>query len=100
RLTSHGYFDGEADQSRQLTVQNDALSGDALLLWARGFAAPMLAPGERREVPFVRSIEAARLGHRPVEMLKATLTRSAASSRVAVPAGAWDCERRTVEVTG
>jgi hypothetical protein len=100
RLTSHSYFDGEADQSRQLAVSNDALSGDALLLWARGFAAPLLMPGERREVPFVRSIEAARLGHQPVEMLMATLTRSTSSSRVAVPAGAWDVERRTVEITG
>ena len=100
RLTSHSYFDGEADQSRQLAIPNDALSGDALLLWARGFAAPMLLPGERREVPFVRSIEAARLGHQPVEMLKATLTRSASPSRMTVPPGAWDVERRTVEVTG
>src|SRR5262249_33858459 len=56
RLTSHSYFDGEADQSRDLAVPADALSADALLLWARGFAAPLVAPGERREVPLVLSM--------------------------------------------
>ena len=100
RLTSHSYFDGEADQSRVLAVPSDALSGDALLLWARGFAAPVLSPGDRREVPFVRSIEAARLGHRPVETIHATLSREAGSARVTVPAGTFDVDRRTVEIAG
>jgi hypothetical protein len=100
RLTSHSYFDGEADQARVLPVPTDALSGDALLLWARGFAAPLLAPGERREVPLVRSLEASRLGHRPVEILRATLWRDAAPSRATVPAGSFDVERRTVSIAG
>lgn len=100
RLVSHSYFDGEADQARTMSVPADALSGDAVLLWARGFAAPTVAPGERREVPLVKSIEAARLGHRPVEMLRATLSRDAAPSRVTVPAGTFEVERRTVEIAG
>jgi len=100
RLTTHSYFDEEADQTRELRVSNDALAGDAILLWARSLAAPMLAPGERRETPLVRSIEAARLGHRPVEMLKATLTRAATSERATAPAGAFEVERRTVEIAG
>ncbi|MEO8430241.1 MAG: hypothetical protein ABI592_01945 [Acidobacteriota bacterium] len=100
RLASHSYFDGEADQARAIAVPDDALSGDAILLWARGLAAPRLAPGERREVPFVRSIEAARLGHRPVEMLRATLVRGGEVTRLVVPAGTFDVERRTVEIAG
>jgi hypothetical protein len=100
RLTSHSYFDGEADQQRTVTVPNDALSGDTLLLWARGFAGPLLAPGERRDVTLLRSIESARLAHRPVETLKATLSREASSSRLTVPAGTFDVERRTAEMAG
>jgi len=100
RLTSHSYFDGEADQSRDLAVPADALSADALLLWARGFAAPLVAPGERREVPLVLSMRTARLNHRPVEIQKATLSRDAAHSRLSVPAGSFEVERSTVEVAG
>jgi hypothetical protein len=98
RLTSHSYFDGEADQSRSLPVPADALSGDAVLLWARGFTPPVLAPGGRRDVPLVRSLETSRLQHRPVEILKATLSRDAAPSRITVPAGTFDVERRTVAI--
>ncbi|MGE5275591.1 MAG: hypothetical protein ACM3SU_01240 [Acidobacteriota bacterium] len=100
RQTSHSYFDGEADQSRVLPVPADGLSGDALLLWARGLAGPLLAPGERRQVPLVQSIEAARLAHRHIEILRATLERDAASSRATVPAGSFEVERRTVEIAG
>ena len=100
RFVSHSYFDGEADQARTLAVPADALSGDALLLWARGFAAPVLAPGERREAAFVKSLETARLTHRPVEVARASLSRDAASARVTVPAGTFEAERRTVEIAG
>ncbi len=100
RLTSHSYFDGEADQSRVLPIPAEALSGDAILLWARGLAAPRLAPGERRTVPFLRSLETSRLQHRGVEVLQATLSRDASASRVSVPAGAFDVERRRVEIAG
>ncbi|MEP6769271.1 MAG: hypothetical protein ABJC61_11415 [Acidobacteriota bacterium] len=100
RLTAHSYFDGEADQTRAVSAPADALSGDAILLWARGFAAPVLKPGERREIPFVPSIETARLTHRPVETGRVTLTREAAPARVTVPAGTFDVERRVAEIAG
>jgi len=98
RITSHSYFDGEADQSRTLAVPADALSADAILLWARGLAAPRLAAGERREVALVRSIESSRLQHRPIEVLRATLSREPASSRSTVPAGTFDVDRSTIEI--
>ncbi len=100
RLTTHSYFDGEADQARTLAVPDGALSGDALLLWARGFAAPSLAPGERRDVTLVRSLRAARMSHQPVETLRATLARDAGTSRVTAPAGTFEVERRRVEIDG
>jgi hypothetical protein len=100
RLTAHSYFDGEADQARTLKIPDDALSGDALLLWARELAAPALAPGERREVMLVKSLKTARLAHQPVEMLQATLSRNREIDRIAVPAGAFDVQRRRIEIAG
>jgi hypothetical protein len=100
RLTSHSYFDGEADRSENLRVPADALDADALLLWARGFAAPVLAPGETRQVPLVQSLRTARLLHRPVTVLRATLSRTNGAAPMAVPAGSFEAERRTVEIGG
>jgi hypothetical protein len=100
RLASHSYFDGEADQNRTLPVPEDALSADALLPWARGLAAPAVAPGGRREVTLVKSLRTARLLHQPVETLRATLSRDGATERITVPAGAFDVQRSRVEITG
>jgi len=100
RLTSHSYFDGEADQERSVAAPADALSGDAILLWARGLAAPAIKAGERKEVPLVKSIEAARLSHRAVELQRVTLSRDAAATRITVPAGTFEVERRVAEIAG
>ena len=100
RLTSHSYFDGEADRAETLAAPPDALDGDALLLWARGFAGPVLAPGGKREVALVRSLKTARLLHQPVTVGRATLSHPPSSAKVTVPAGTFDAERRTVEIAG
>lgn len=100
RYTSHSYFDGEADQSSSLAVPADALSEDALLLWARGFAGPVLVPGESVEVPLVRSLRASRLLHTKETVLRARLTREAASRQVTVPAGTFECDVFTAAVVG
>jgi len=100
RWTLHCYFDGEADQAKTLPVPADALSGDTVFLWARGLAAPFVSPGERREIPFLRSIENARLVHKPVDVLRATLSRETGTTRVTVPAGAFEVQRCSVEIAG
>jgi len=100
RLTSHSYFDGEADQSRSIPVPAGALPADAILLWARGLAAPPLRRGESREVPLLRSLETSRLNHVSLEVERATLRREAGPARVTVPAGTFEVERRTVEFAG
>jgi len=100
RLTSHSYFDGEADRSETLSVADDALDGDALLLWARGFAVPVVAPGGRREVSLVRSLKTARLRHQPVVVDRATLSYSSGPTKLTVPSGTFDADRRTVEIAG
>lgn len=75
RLNSHSYFDGEADQIAELENINDGLSEDALLLWARGFAEPILKPGETRTVDLLDSLKFSRLNHRELKWRKAKLSR-------------------------
>ena len=100
RLTTHSYFDGEADQERREPVPADAVSEDLLLVWARGLAAPVLAPGESRRVPLVRSLAVSRLAHVPFAVETATLSRSATPERVRVPAGDIDCDVFRAEIPG
>lgn len=100
RLTWHSYFDGEADQQKTLAVPADALAADAILLWARGLAAPALRPGERRTVPLAGSLRSSRLGHRALSVGSATLSRDAASAALTVPAGAFQVEKLRVEIAG
>ena len=100
RYTAHSYFDGEADQQREVAVPLDALDGDALLVWARGFSPPLLARGESRDVPLLGSLETSRLTHRPLALGRATLTRVNGVTSVVVPAGRFEVERRTVAIAG
>jgi hypothetical protein len=100
RLTSHSYFDGEADQSVRLPAGDDVLAEDALPIWARGLAAPALAPGGRRDVRLVRSLLVARLRHVPVAVESARLERSARATTITVPAGTFDVETFTAAIAG
>lgn len=100
RETFHSYFDGEGDQSRTLDYPDDGILEDTLLLWARGFAAPFLEPGETRKVPVLRSAEIARLTHVPVEWERAELSRSADARSVTVPAGTFPVETLTAKLAG
>ena len=100
RYTSHSYFDGEADQSSTLAVPADAMSEDALLLWARGFAGPLLAAGQSLDVPLVGSLRASRLLHQKEDVRTVKLARETASRSVTVPAGTFECDVFTAAVQG
>lgn len=76
-LTSHSYFDGEADQQKTLALDATVLAEDALLLWARGLAWPLVAAGESIEVPMLLSARTQRLAHRPAAITRVTLSRDA-----------------------
>jgi hypothetical protein len=97
---SYSYFDGEGDKTGSLPYPDGGLLEDAVLLWARGLAAPFLAPGETRDVPVLRSTEIARLQHVPLEWEDATLARAASVSLVDVPAGSFEVEAYSVELEG
>lgn len=86
----HSYFQGEADQDNKLAAKPDGLSEDALLLWARGLAGPLLEAGDQVTVPILRSMQVARLVHVPLVWDHATLSRSAQTRSVTVPSGTFD----------
>lgn len=76
RVTSHSYFDGEGDQAlNEPTPAAAVLSEDALMLWARGMAWPVLKSGDTREVPALLSMQVARFKRGPREWGKAVLSR-------------------------
>jgi len=92
RQSLHSYFDGEADRNETLGRPENGLAEDALYLWARGLAAPRLAPGESRRVPLLLSLQLARLEHRALDWTQATLTRDKSFSSVTVPAGTFEVD--------
>jgi hypothetical protein len=98
RDTRHSYFDGEADANEIRDYPRDGISEDALFHWARGFAAPVLAAGESREVPLLKSLKTVRLSHEPIAWLSAHLTREVALKSITVPAGTFDAIVMTCRV--
>lgn len=96
----HSYFDGEADGTEELELPKDGLFEDALPILLRGWNGRYLEAGESRRVPFMPSLLWARLEHRPLAWTTATVSRSAQTTTVTVPAGRFEVSRYTVEVDG
>jgi hypothetical protein len=92
RVTSHSYFDGEADQQLEMPLPKDAIAEDALLLIARGFAKPSLAAGETRTVRLMNALGTLKGKEGPVQFIEAKLARSAKPVKVTVPAGTFDAD--------
>jgi hypothetical protein len=85
----HSYFDGEADGTDALEMPADGILEDALPILVRGWNGALLAPGQSRTVPFLPSLLSTRLLHRSLAWTRATITRSASTTRVEVPAGVF-----------
>lgn len=98
RETVHSYFDGEADREATLPHPAEGISADALLFWARGLAAPLVEPGESVEVPGLGSLEHSRLEHRPLAWTRVTLSRSADTTTITVPAGTFEVTTAVAEL--
>lgn len=98
-LSLHSYFEGEADRASRLKG-GPGLSEDALLLWARGLAGPVVAPGETATAPVLTSLERSRLRHREVAWEEAELSRSDDSREVTVPGGTFEVEEARAVVRG
>jgi hypothetical protein len=95
RLTSHSYFDGEADQNHKLRQPDQAFSEDVLLHWARSLASPVLKPGQTVKVNMLRSLAHSRLRHQPLQWVDATLSFDPKPVTVIVPAGTFTCDKLT-----
>jgi hypothetical protein len=96
----HSYFDGEADGVDDLEWPAGGVVEDALPILLRGWMGAYLRPGESRTVPFLPSLLLARLRHQPLAWTKATISRSAATRTVSVPAGRFEVSVYTVAVEG
>jgi hypothetical protein len=98
RATAHSYFDGEADQQKQLDYPAGGIAEDALLLWARGFAGPALAPGQNRTVPMLTSLQTVRHQHIPAQWRSTVLARAANHQKISVPAGTFEADVWSAQV--
>jgi hypothetical protein len=87
--TQHSYFDGEADQQREMDYPENALPEDALFLWARGMAQPWATPGLNQTRSVLTSLETARGKHVPLTWATATLTVDRNPQALRVPAGVY-----------
>jgi hypothetical protein len=77
-VVSHSYLDGEGDQEHTNPSPAAAvLSEDALMLWARGMAWPVIKPGETKEVPALLALQHSRQKKGPSQWGTAKLTRTA-----------------------
>ncbi|MFO0729046.1 MAG: hypothetical protein U1E65_35025 [Myxococcota bacterium] len=100
RESAHSYFDGEADREGSLDYPTGGISEDTLLLWARGLAEPVLAPGESANRPLLRGLEAVRLLHKPAAWQRVKLERKKEAVKRTVPAGTFEAEVMVATVDG
>jgi hypothetical protein len=96
----HSYFDGEADGEDRLPQPDGGVYEDVVPILARGWGSTYLKPGESRKVPFLPSLLRARLDHRKLAWGQASIARAPATSRVTVPAGAFEVSAWTVAEEG
>jgi hypothetical protein len=92
RWMEHSYFDGEADQQRELQYPENGFSEDGLMLWARGMARPFMKEGDASEYPLLTSLETARGKHIPLAWTYQKLSKDAKSQNIRVPAGSFEVE--------
>jgi hypothetical protein len=102
RSESHSYFDGEADEVRDLPRPADGVVEDELPVLLRSYAGrgDYLQAGKGLRVPYLGSLLRARLLHQPLSWGRAALSRAAAPVEVEVPAGRLRAIVYTVAVEG
>ncbi|MEZ0311582.1 MAG: hypothetical protein ACAI38_07400 [Myxococcota bacterium] len=100
RSSSHSYFDGEADKNETLAYPDTGMASEALYAWARGLAAPVLGPGESRQVRLLRGLETVRLRHQPLVWERATLSRLPDKATIEVRGTSYEVDVLTAHVEG
>ena len=92
----HSYFDGEADGHDELAMPEGGVMEDAMPILVRGWMGEWMPRGQTRNFPFLPSLLRSRLEHRPLAWGQVTVTHAQGSSRVTVPAGAYEVDTWTV----
>jgi len=98
--TVHSYFDGEADQSRTLSIPTQTLSEDALWHWARGLAGPILKPGESTTLPLLSSLTRSRLDHESLSLSRVTLSRDTQRKQITLNQRTFEVEVLVAAIEG
>ncbi len=98
--TSHSYFDGEADQRRDLGRRREAIALDALPVMVRGLLGPVVEPGESITRAALPTLVEGRLRHVRPEWTELTLSRASEPEQVEVPAGTFQVDVYESVVTG
>lgn len=99
---SHSYFDGEADDLRNLDAKPGSILEDELPLLLRSYAQKrdLLAAGARLTVPFLPSLVRARLLHQPLAWTQATIERLPGTLPIKTSAGEFQVWTYNVQVQG
>lgn len=100
RSSSHSYFDGEADRNDTLAYPDNGMASEALYAWARGLAAPVVQPGESRQVRLLRGLETVRLRHQPLVWESATLSHMPDTTHIEVRGVGYDVDVMSAEIDG
>lgn len=93
----HSYFEGEADQQLEIPFPERSLFADSILLWARGFAAPLVNPGDTLNIHVFERLMDSRLAHFQPKFEMARLSVSEQVEDVRGPDKTWKARLKTVE---
>ncbi len=96
RVERHSYFDGEGDERLKVHVPAGAVYADVWPILVRGLAGELLAPGATLERPWLPTLLHARFAHEPAAFTTASITRSADTAEIEVPAGRFATWTATV----
>lgn len=97
RAVRHSYFDGDGDQQREIDYPANGIPEDALMHWARGMAAPALTAGESLTVPLLPALPS--MNGVDAKWVTVTLSRSAKSQSITVPAGVFVVDSMVVRMS-
>ena len=95
KITSHSYLDGEGDQQRELAMQPNAMTEDGLWFWARGWAQPVLGPGDVKAMPYLTSAEP---GKGMLQWTNVQLKRAPLTKKITVDGQTLDADLYTAQV--
>jgi hypothetical protein len=98
--TLHSYFDGEADQQRELALPEGGIFVDALPQLVRGWVGALVEPGGERTFRAMPTLLHDRFAHVEPAWTDIVIRSAPAASTVTVPAGTFDVREISAELSG